>query len=142
MSETIVVDASAIVPALLPTVEANDVRSLFGTADLHAPDLLIPEVTNALWMQVAHRRFPLPIALERAASLDRLPITSHPSAVLAGTALALAVTMGHAAYDCFYVALAMALDAPLWTADRKLAAAVARAGIPVQIRLLEPEVTD
>jgi predicted nucleic acid-binding protein len=43
---------------------------------------------------------------------------------MASAAIDLAVRMGLSAYDAFYAVLAATLDAPLVTADRKLADAV------------------
>ena len=47
--------------------------------------------------------------------------------VLADTALAVAIARSLTAYDACYVVLAEALDAPLVTADRRLAAGTGNA---------------
>jgi predicted nucleic acid-binding protein len=51
-------------------------------------------------------------------------------------AMQLALTLGHPAYDCFYLALAEVTDAPFVTADEALVRRVGAAGLPVAVRLL------
>lgn len=51
------------------------------------------------------------------------PIELHSTKPLASTVIEV-VEIGLSAYDAFYALLAQVLDAPLVTADRKLAAAV------------------
>lgn len=51
-------------------------------------------------------------------------ITRYSSVQFARPAFELAVDTGLSAYDAFYAVLAEALDLPLVTADRKLAAAI------------------
>lgn len=47
-------------------------------------------------------------------------LESVPCRTLLRDALALARRLRHSAYDCFYLALAVRLEAPLVTADRRL----------------------
>lgn len=92
-----------------------------GERELFAPDLIVPEFLNVLWKRVRRRECSRDAA-DRILELwevDRPEIV--PSSALAGQALALAVELGHSAYDCLYLALALELDAALVTADRALA---------------------
>jgi len=59
--------------------------------------------------------------------LLRMPLGVVSTKELVQDALAIAAARGLSAYDACYVALAEANSAPLVTADRKLAAACARA---------------
>jgi predicted nucleic acid-binding protein len=85
-----------------------------------APDLVIPEITNAIWKSVAFGdRTPgvaITILGEAARYFDELV----PSVVLKDRALAIALKLRHAAYDCFYLALAEMRECRLVTADERL----------------------
>ena len=124
----LVVDASVVVRGL--TRENDDAVGLLldfasGRATGHAPDLLVPEVTNALSRYVTADRRDLESALASLDALPSSPIRLHASIGLAPMALELACAGGLSAYDAFYAVLAHVLEVPLVTADRRLAAAVA-----------------
>lgn len=91
------------------------------------PELLYPEVASSLLKYVRAGKM---AAEDAAAALDTvvaLPLRPHRLGDIASGALALALETGLSAYDCCYAVLAESLDAPLVTADRRLAAAVPRA---------------
>jgi predicted nucleic acid-binding protein len=118
----IVVDASALVEALLQTPAAAAVRErLFGTEQtLHAPHLIDLEVTQVL------RRYAAIGQIDPARgrmALDYLvgfPLDRYPHDVLLPRVWELRHNL--TAYHAAYVALAEALDATLLTRDRRLAA--------------------
>jgi predicted nucleic acid-binding protein len=122
----IVVDASALLEALLRTPAAADVtqRLLSPHQTLHAPHLLDVEVAQVL------RRYAIAGDLDdqrgRAALADLadFPIRRYPHGFLLPRAWELRENFS--AYDAVYVALAQALDAPLLTRDRRLANAARR----------------
>ena len=122
----IVVDASALLEALLRTSAAEAVeKRLFAAGEtLHAPHLLDVEVTQVI------RRYAIAgeVGEERGraalADLIDFPIRRYPHGFLLPRAWELRNTL--TAYDAVYVALAEALDAPLLTRDRRLAAAARR----------------
>lgn len=95
-------------------------RLLSSGSALHAPDLLFPEFSNALWKKVTKQEITAGEAEELAAGLDTAELSLHWSRPLMPAALLLACTLKHPAYDCFYLALAQAIGAPLVTADRRL----------------------
>src|SRR3954471_6622093 len=119
----IVIDASAVLEALLHTPAATAVEArLFAQGEtLHAPHLLDVEVAQVL------RRFAArgEIAPERGrsalADLADFPLQRYPHDLLLPRIWELRDTI--TAYDAAYVALAEALDAPLLTRDRRLAVA-------------------
>jgi predicted nucleic acid-binding protein len=123
----VVLDASAVVRGLLRAGEtAAEVvdRVLAGEAVASAPDIVVAEVTNALAMYVHAERWPVTAARERLETFLSWPLALHDSGPAAGAALEVAVERGLSAYDAFYAVIAEALEIPLVTADRGLAAAV------------------
>jgi predicted nucleic acid-binding protein len=121
------VDASLVVrildadPAVMPVWE----RLVQSHGDLIAPTLLHYEVANVLHKQ---QRSGLVTAELAALQLDRclrLPLELHGDAWLHCRALEIAHEHHLlATYDAHYAALAERFRVPLWTCDRRLAAAL------------------
>jgi predicted nucleic acid-binding protein len=118
-----VVDASVVLDILLRTSDSDALldRMLEASPLMHAPHLLDLEVA-----QVA-RRYWLAGEIEAArgaeviADLGALPIRRYPHEHLLHRIWELRDNV--TAYDAAYIALAEALDMPLLTRDRRLAAA-------------------
>lgn len=129
----IVVDASAAIEVLLRTSAAPALEErLFAPGEaLHAPHLIDLEVAQVL------RRYAVggQIAVERGrialADFADFPVLRYPHSILLPRIWELRSNL--TAYDAAYVALAEALDAPLLTRDRKLAAA---AGVGARIEVV------
>ena len=121
-----VVDASVVVRGLTTEGDAADVfdRIAVGATAGHAPDLLVAEVSNALALAVRTERRSLEDAQSLSELLAASPIELHSTARLAPAVIELAARSDLSAYDAFYAVLAAALEVPLVTADRRLAAAV------------------
>jgi predicted nucleic acid-binding protein len=123
-----VLDASVVVRFWLKSEQRElDVESLGLLAayrdnklQIHVPDLLFAETCNVLWKATRFAGWPPAAATRAAQDLRALGFTAHPSAELCEAALALALAHHTSVYDAMYVALALKLDAPLYTADRKL----------------------
>lgn len=116
----IVVDASAVLEVLLQTERGWALEDrLFGGELLNAPHLLDLEVVQVLRRHT--RRGVLAPSRGEGAMRDfqDLRIERYPHHLFLGRIWALRDTA--TAYDAAYLALAEALDAPLLTADRKLA---------------------
>ena len=119
----IVVDASALLEALLrmPAADAVDERLFAPRETLHAPHLIDVEVAQVI------RRFAAAGDIDGArgraalADLANLRLSRYPHGLLLPRIWDLRHNLS--AYDAAYVALAEALDAPLVTRDRRLAAA-------------------
>jgi predicted nucleic acid-binding protein len=124
---SVVLDASVVIRSAVanePTarewiraVEAGDVEA-------HTPELAYAEIVSGLLKYVRAKLVAPELAAEIVKGAVKLPLSSHGHARLAGPSLALGLELGLSAYDACYVALALALDAPLITTDRRLAAAV------------------
>jgi predicted nucleic acid-binding protein len=119
----IVVDASAIVEALLGTAAAERVEEkLFDRGEtIHAPHLIDLEVTQILRRYAISRE----IAAERCRTaledMQAFPLIRHAHDLLLPRIWELRQNVS--AYDGAYVALAEFLGATLVTRDRRLAAA-------------------
>lgn len=116
-----VVDASVVVKWLV-TEEWSDESSrlLDAGPTLIAPELVFAEASNALWAM--HRRGDLTRDdLTDATDLLKSAPISVPVSMrrLAAGAVRLAVDLGHPAYDCYYLALAMQEHYPVVTADTR-----------------------
>ncbi len=119
----IVVDASALLEALIGAERQDEVLDrLFATGEsLHAPHLIDVEVTQVIQRFEARGDLSARRAKEALDDLGDFPLRRHAHGVLLPRIWALRANL--TAYDGAYVALAEALDAPLLTRDRRLAAA-------------------
>ena len=129
----IVVDASALLEALLRTPAANVVEErLFAPRQtLHAPHLLDVEVAQVIRRYAANGEIDDARGRLVLADLADLPLRRYPHDFLLPRTWDLRNNL--TAHDAANVALAEALDAPLLTRDRRLAAA---AGHRAQIELV------
>ncbi len=117
-----VVDASVAVMWVLPEPDSDSAIALRDKV-LHAPDLALAECGNALWVRV-HRGVLSKAEAETCfAALSLAPVRWVPTGQVTAEAMALALDLDHPVYDCVYLALAIALDLPLVTVDRRLIAA-------------------
>jgi predicted nucleic acid-binding protein len=95
-----------------------------GALVLHAPELMIVEVANALWKQVRFGGLAPTDAQTSIIALLAVDMKLHRHAESVAGALAIAIAHGITAYDATYVHLAKTGDLPLWTLDLELARAV------------------
>ena len=129
----IVVDASAMIDVLLrtPAAAAVDARLFEPGETLHAPHLLDVEVAQVIRRYVANGDIDANRGRETLDDLADLRLRRYPHDVLLPRIWELRHNL--TAYDAAYVALAEALDAPLLTRDRRLAAA---AGVRARVELI------
>lgn len=92
--------------------------------DLYVPELFFAEVPNVLWKKVTRGQVAEADARTAHEALRDIPFRVVSNQSVAEAALDLALSIGRSAYDCFYLAVARAFEAPLVTADRRLAVAV------------------
>jgi predicted nucleic acid-binding protein len=126
---TLVIDASVACKwaAKEDGTEAAN-RLLLMPEDLIAPDLVIPEVCNALWAKLRRGEIPQYQIEVAVLILSRAFHELVPSLPIAARAVEIAASLAHPAYDCFYLALAEARQATMVTADARLLARVAGTG--------------
>jgi predicted nucleic acid-binding protein len=118
---TVVIDASVVGRWYFPIDGSPSASDLLRRGErVIAPDLLIPEFTNATWKAVVFGQLPVDIALEAIADFEHEIDEFVPSLLLKDRALAIALELRHSAYDCFYLALAEVRRCSLVTADQRL----------------------
>ena len=117
--ELLVLDASALLRVLLPGADPDLVARLGEDGDLHAPHLLDLEVISALRRLSRARKLTVDRATDALTDLSDLNLTRYPHELLLPRIWQLRDNLS--AYDAAYIALAEALEAPLLTADARLA---------------------
>jgi predicted nucleic acid-binding protein len=98
---------------------------------LAVPDLFWPEMGSIFWKAVRNKRMSGQSADEALQSLSELQLPTFPSYPLLRNAYRIATRFQCTVYDCTYVALAIAAEQPLVTADERLANTLA-AHFPVR----------
>jgi predicted nucleic acid-binding protein len=132
----VVIDAGAAVGALLPTIASVDTLERFvkwrqAGASIVAPPLLLAECTSVIRRYVFNQLLTAGEAAVAIADLAALDVTIVPDTPARCRAASdWAVQLGQMrAYDGFYLALAQALAAPLYTGDKRLANGARQLGI-------------
>lgn len=116
----LVVDASIVIKWVVPEKDSQHAEALLDH-ELIAPELLIPECANVLWRKTVRGEL-APAAAEAAAkTIELAGIELLSTSGMLRDIFVLARDLNHAAYDCTYLALAIALDLPMVTADVRFA---------------------
>lgn len=115
----IVIDASAMVEALVGTTPDEELLALL-TTEVHAPALLDVEVLSVLRGLELGDVITPETATQAVADYWALTVVLHETRLLSDRVWSLRHQF--TSYDACYLALAEGLDAPLITCDRKMAA--------------------
>jgi predicted nucleic acid-binding protein len=92
---------------------------------LMAPDLIWTEIGNVFWKSVKRGRCSISDAKSAIELLHHLDLKTFAASSLIDQAFGIAVTYNRTVYDSIYVALAVASNTALITADEKLVNALA-----------------
>ena len=125
---TCVLDASVAAKWFLPpaheTLTKEALRLLEEYANGHTrflvPDLFWPEFGNILWKAVRLGRISRHSAEAALVAIEERKLPTTPTSALLKEAFAIATTFDRTVYDCIYVALSVASNAPLVTADERM----------------------
>jgi predicted nucleic acid-binding protein len=117
---TFVVDASVAVKWVVEEDGTQEALALRGRSRLIAPDLLVAECANILWKKVRRSELSKAESLLAARLLQGSEIELMPTLPLFESATRIAIDLDHPAYDCLYLALALASDCRFVTADEVL----------------------
>lgn len=113
----LVIDASVAVKWVVTEDGTDEAVSLLSRRRLSAPDLLVAECANILWKKVRRSELTAEEAMVAAKIIQRADVELHPMRSLMEPAAQLAIDLDHPAYDCIYLALAMAQGWQFVTAD-------------------------
>ncbi|HEX5425720.1 MAG TPA: type II toxin-antitoxin system VapC family toxin [Candidatus Acidoferrales bacterium] len=116
----VVIDASIALKWVVQEDGTEQALRLRRSAKLLAPDLLAVECANILWKKVQRRELVKDEALFAARLLQGADIELLPTRSLLESAVRIAIEIGHPAYDCVYVALAIDRNCRFVTADERL----------------------
>lgn len=100
-------------------------RVVRGDNQLHAPDFFLLEMNNIFCKWVRRGVMGISDASDLRVALRRYAIQAYPFSSLLDLACTIANWTRRSLYDCLYVALAVALNRQMVTADRKLHDALA-----------------
>lgn len=120
-----IIDASVALKWLVPEEKSDLAALLIGQGDLTVPTLFHVEVGNAIWRKARKGEVVLDELAGEVANLAGL-VRTIDETDLVPDALALAMAINHPIYDCIYLAMAIAQDDELITADRRFVSAVAQ----------------
>ena len=115
----LVIDASIAVKWVVEEHDTSAALALRRRARLIAPDLLIAECANILWKKAQRAELSSAEAGLAARLLQAAEIELSPMRPLLEDATRMAIELGHPAYDCLYMALAVAQDCRFVTADER-----------------------
>lgn len=125
ISPLLVIDASVAIKWVVQDADSDLARSL-ERSELVAPEFLRLECLNALWRRIIKGDLKAAGMPEMLRLLDALPIQFWAIGQRLEEILRLSVLLEHPVYDCAYLALALAHDVPVITADRRFVSAVRR----------------
>ena len=127
-----VFDASALMKLVVEEAGTREARSHFDASeDPAAPDWSMLECAQALWKKAARGEYPPEVMRQALTILQSIDMRLLATADVVDSALQLALAQQHPVYDCAYVALALAEDASLVTADARQREVAEAAGIEV-----------
>ena len=136
----VVVDASVAVKWFVPEIHSElAARLLDAELIVSAPDLIGPELGNTLWKKVRRQEITPEEAAEILKAFPSLGVEIYPSSALLGSAFEVAVALDRTVYDSLYLALAVAQDGALVTADQKFHAAVIESTLASHVRWIADE---
>jgi predicted nucleic acid-binding protein len=121
LAQESVVDASVVLRLLLE--RSPRAEEVLRGEWIGAPSTIVVEVLNGLSTATRFGGLPQELAIVLFGQFRELPIDVVPVEAVAERTIEASTARGLSAYDASYVALAERLDAQLFTADKKLAAA-------------------
>jgi predicted nucleic acid-binding protein len=126
----LVVDASVAIKWLVPEDGWSIARELYTAFSLSAPELICAECANILWKKHRRKEISQSEVFEAVAKIIEFDVDLVSLRDLTRQASDLSLYLDHPAYDCFYLALAIAEDCRLVTADDRFLRVLAQRGNP------------
>ena len=132
---TLIVDSSVAIKWVLQEADTDRARLLFRRDDLAAPDFLLLECANVLTVKVRKGMISSNDAIDRLRFIERAVSRLIPMGPHLREAQRLSLALDHSAYDCLYLAVALAESAQVVTADARLATLIEQ-NFPVALQRL------
>jgi predicted nucleic acid-binding protein len=132
----IVVDSSVALQWVLPEGASTPAEDLLGRADLIAPDVILIEVANVLGKKVRAGDMSGDEAVQRFQFVRESIPRLQPTTELVDRALRLSIELSHGAYDCAFLACAIASAAQVVSRDRPFVERATERGYGEHVRLL------
>jgi predicted nucleic acid-binding protein len=122
----IIIDASVGLKWFIPEVHSAEARQWRNSPnDLHTLAIFFEiQIANALWKKIQRAELSPADAAQILSQLPSLPVNRHTEAPILTAALELAQQVQRTVYDSLYLALAIALNGRMVTADQRLYASV------------------
>lgn len=131
-----IIDASVALKWIIEEEGSEAARALLARVDLMAPGLICSEVANGLWKKWRRGEIMWSPELPTLAAQVSHFVRIVDEASVMERALAIAIELGHAVYDCVYLALAEQLGTELVTADGNFLRKAQTKGFATLARLL------
>ena len=119
MTDAVVVDASVAMKWFVDEDGTDRAEALLSADIAIAPAIILSEVGNGLWSKRKASGIDRELAVEFIAELPQLLKEVVAIDGLISEAMRLTYDLDHPLYDCIYLALALARDIPLVTADER-----------------------
>lgn len=136
-----VVDASVSVKWYVPEIyEREAAKLLTGKYELHAPELILPEFCNVIWMKVRRSEITKTDGEKIVTAFSKLSkqkMTIHSHRKIVKAAYKGAESSGKTVYDWSYLALAISLSCEMVTADSKFYKALENTPVKKNLRWIE-----
>jgi len=134
----LVVDASVAIKWFLPEIHGEAaLRLLEGQYALRVPDLIFSEFGNVLWKRFRKGQISRKEAIVTTEALLALPLQVESSQSLIPAALEIACSAHRTVYDSLYLAVAIAHQCRVVTADSKLHNALKKGALSAHLLWVE-----
>ncbi len=134
----LVVDASVAIKWFLPEIHGEAaLRLLEGQYALRVPDLIFSEFGNVLWKRFRKGQISRKEAIVTTEALLALPLQVESSHSLIPAALEIACSAHRTVYDSLYLAVAIAHQCRVVTADSKLHNALKKGALSAHLLWVE-----
>jgi len=134
----LVVDASVAIKWFLPEIHGEAaLRLLEGQYTLRAPDLIFSEFGNVLWKRFRKGQISRKEAIVTTEALLALSLQVESSQSLIPAALEIACSAHRTVYDSLYLAVAIAHQCRVVTADSKLHNALKKGALSAHLLWVE-----